>query len=457
MRLILTLLAAAVVAPVLADDAVTIKIKIDADVGKTVTFRSTDVSTGSMKFFQPPGKLLFEQKKEGSETSYRDTVLERDKDGKATRFVRVYDKASEQEDGKMKTFSYQGRTVLFEKKDGKFRLGVAGEPPLDAKDVEKLLKDVNKKGDANALLRHLPPKKSVKVGDSWSVPPLPVAESMDDMPIDPEKSSITAKLVKVYTKGKSQFATFEIALKMALTSKTEDGTEMTFDPGSTLTAQMKLDAAIDGSTTERKEGGTMALKGDGKMTAGAMKLKIVFDMSGTGGEEVSAEVNDPKARVVPKVTFAAASGEWTEFKQKEHGFTAKFPGKPQTKADTKNNITTTEYGVQIDNGRVFYGVTVSEYPPDKFKLDPKSAYGNLKKGPNIKESSDIKVAGHDGVELKQDVKKGATIQITQRVVIVGQRMYQLLVVVEEGRKADAKQFFESFQLDEKPPAKKRDD
>jgi hypothetical protein len=135
-----------------AQDAHTIKLKIDADVGKTTTYRSSDVSTGSMKFFDPDGKLLFEQKKEGHETFYRVTILERDKDGKPTKFVRVYDKASEKEDGKTKTFSYQGRTVLFEKKDGKFRVGVAGDPPLDAKDVEKLLKDVNKKGDANALL-----------------------------------------------------------------------------------------------------------------------------------------------------------------------------------------------------------------------------------------------------------------------------------------------------------------
>jgi hypothetical protein len=297
----------------------------------------------------------------------------------------------------------------------------------------------------------------VKVGDTWPVPPKPVAESMDDMPIDAEKSSITAKLAKVYSKGKSQFATFEIAIKLVLSGKTEDdGAQITFDSG-VLTADLTLDAAIDGSTTERTEKGKMALKGEGKMVGGGMNFKIVFDMSRTGGDEVSAERDDPKARMVPKVTFAAAPGEWTEFRQKDHGFAVKFPGTPQKKASTNNNITTTEYGVQLDNGRVYYAVTVSEYPPDKFKLDPKTAYGNLKKGPNIKESANIKIAGHDGVELKQDVKKGSTIQITQRVAIVGQRMYQLLVVVEEGRKADAKQFFDSFKLDDMTPAKKKDD
>jgi hypothetical protein len=201
----------------------------------------------------------------------------------------------------------------------------------------------------------------------------------------------------------------------------------------------------------------MAMKGEGKMTTAGMNLRIEFDMSGTGGDEVSAEIDDPKARVAPKVTFAATPGEWAEFKQTDHAFKAKFPGAVEKKSNTsKDGVVTTEYGVQLDSGRVYYAVTVSEYPAYKFKIDPAAAYGNLKKQPGVKESSDIKIGGVAAVELKQDIKKGATIQLTQRVVIVGQRMYQLLVVNEEGRKADGKQFFDSFELDVKALPKKDD-
>lgn len=440
-----------------AQETHTIKLKIDADLGKTINFRTHDVSTGSMKFFDADNKQIGEEKKEGAETSYRLTTLERDKNGKPTKFIRVYDKAFEKEAGKTNAFSYQGRTVLFEKVGDKFRVGVVGEPPLAAKDVGKLIKDVSKKGDSNALLRNLSPGKAVKVGDSWSVPVKPVAESMEDMPADLAKSKITAKLEKVYTKGKSKFATFDVDLKFFLTSRKDDDGTITFNDGAMLTAKMKVDIAIDGSSTERTELGTMAMKGEGKMSTGGMNLRIEFNMSGDGGDEISAETDDPKARVVPKVVFAPTPGDWTEFKQKDHAFEAKFPGVPEKKSETnKEGVTTTEYGVQLESGRVYYAVTVSDYPADKFKLDAAAAYANLKKQPNVKESSDIKIGGIAAVELKQDIKKKSTIHLTQRVVIVGQRMYQLLVVTEEGRKADAKQFFDSFQLDAKALPKKDD-
>lgn len=116
-----------------AQDKHSIKFKIDTDVGKRITYRSFDISTGSMKFFRADGKLVSEHKNERSETSYRTTVFERDKDGTATKFVRAYDKALKKESGNTKTLSYRGRTLLFEKRDGKFRIGVIDEPPLDAK------------------------------------------------------------------------------------------------------------------------------------------------------------------------------------------------------------------------------------------------------------------------------------------------------------------------------------
>jgi hypothetical protein len=437
-----------------AQDRYSIKLKINHDVGKTITYRSMYVPTGSMKFFDTDGKLLGEDKNEENETSYRTTVFVRDdKEGTATKFVRVYDKALEKEGGKARTFSYHGRTLLFEKRDGKFRVGVVGEPPLDAKEVEKLLRDLNKKGDSDALYRNLPPAMPVKVGDSWFIPVKPVAGALAPMPADVEKSSIAAKLVKVYSKGQSQFGTFEIAIRLVLVGKSEEEPEIAFDSPATMTGQMTVDIAIDGSSTERKETGTISLKGEGTMTGRGKKLHVVFDISGTGSDEASAEADDPRERIVPNVTFAAAPGEWAEFKEKDHAFQVNFPGTPQKKVNSEDGINTTEYGLEVDNRRVYYSVIVSDFPADKFKLNPTNAYRNLKKEPNIKESADIKICGLPGVELKMEIKKSTTHQITRRALVVGQRLYQLLVVVEEGRKADAMQFFDSFKLDEKLPAK----
>src|SRR5262249_15840907 len=149
------------------------------------------------------------------ETTYKETILDRDKDGKPTAYVRVYEKATKVENEKAQTVSYHGRTVLFEKVDGKFRIGVIGEPPLDPKDVSELLKSANRKSDANAITRGLAPARPVKVGDSWSMPVKPIAEYFDFIVMDSTRSSAVAKLVNVYPKASATFGTFELAIKLS--------------------------------------------------------------------------------------------------------------------------------------------------------------------------------------------------------------------------------------------------
>jgi hypothetical protein len=444
-------------APAFAEESYTLKFKIDPDAGKTVQHHSYDTSTGSSKFFDTEGKLLLEQKKEGNESTYRVTILGRDKDGKATKKVRVYEKATEKEDGKSKTFSYQGRTLVIEKVDGKDRIGVVGEPPLDPKDVEKLYKDLDKKSETKAILDNLSPGKPVKVGDSWPVPVKPISEALDDMPVDLAKSSVAAKLVKVYSKGKSQYGTFELTMKFVLSGKSEkDGVSFDFQKPAEFMVNETMDVAIDGSTVERTEAGNVTMKGEAFMTTGGQKLRVVFDVQSKGGEEVSAEAVAPKGPELGKVAFLPRPGEWREFAAKDFGFKAKFPGSPTKKANTNaNGITTTEFSLQTDGGLVYYSVNVTDYPPDKFKIDAASAYENLKKAENVTDAKDIKIAGHPAIELKQDLKKDVLLHISQRVVIVGQRMYQMVIVAADGSKPDAKQFFESFQMDEK--AIKKDD
>jgi hypothetical protein len=430
-------------------DSYTIRLKFDGDIGKTIAYHSSLTSAGSIKAFDANNKLIFERKPEGDVIAYRVTVLDRDTDGRATRYIRVYEKATETADGKATTLSYQGRTVLFEKVDGKFRIGVVGEPPLIAKDSDKLYEKANKKSRGDALLRHLSPGKSVKVGDSWTIPIKPLAESMiEDSTIDLEKSSATAKLVNVYKMGKSQFGTFDVSIKFTIKAEKDDGETVTFDPPGLMTLNTRVDVAIDGSTTERKEAGSVSMIGKSTAEKFGMKVRIEIDMKGKGGDEHSAEIDDPRARIAPRVIYAAAPGEWIEFKQKDHAFQAKFPGNPVKKSSTSaTGVTTTEYMVETD--RFAYAVLVNDYPADKFKLDPATAYANLKKLKDIMESNDIKIAGLPGVELKQQVKKDVTTKVTQRCLVVGQRMYQLMVAVREGHTVDAKQFFDSFRLDAK--------
>jgi hypothetical protein len=390
-----------------------------------------------------------EVKKEGEDEVYHATYLTRDKNGKATRYLRRYDTAVERENGKTNTLTYQGRTLLFEKLDDKTRVGVAGEAPLDGKDAQKLVKNANRKTDSDAMIRALDSGKPVKIGDSWSIPIKAVMDTLDDTVADHTKSTATARLVKVYTKGKSQFGTFETAVKLFVTGMSEgEGLKMTFDPPAVFEATVTTDLSIDGSTTERTEKGLMSIKGDGQVMAGAVKFRAVFNTKSEGADQLSAERDDPKARVVPKVTFLAAPGEWRAFRPKDGGFKAMFPGAVKEKSSTdKNGIKTTEYSVEFGGGREFYSITVAEFPPDKIKLNPATVYGNLRKGKDIKSATDIKMSGLPALEMTQVVKKTVVYNVTHRVVVVGSTMYQVIVTAEESAKPDVKKFFDEFKLD----------
>ncbi len=133
----------------------TIKLKFDADPGQSVVIRDSGKETGSMKFIDLQGKLLHEEKPSASETVYTETVLEKG-DPYPTKYKRTYETATETKDEeKAKPLSYQGRTVVFEQKGGKFRVGVVGKPPLETKDQEKLTERANQRSEQTLLLMHL--------------------------------------------------------------------------------------------------------------------------------------------------------------------------------------------------------------------------------------------------------------------------------------------------------------
>src|SRR5262249_45372792 len=118
-----------------ADDTYTIKIKVDPDVGRTVNFRSISKCTGGVRALDADGIVVSERKPDGSETAVRKTVLEVGKDGRPTKYILSYELATEANDGTTDSLSYQGRMLLFETRDGRTRLGVVGDPPLDTDDI----------------------------------------------------------------------------------------------------------------------------------------------------------------------------------------------------------------------------------------------------------------------------------------------------------------------------------
>jgi len=436
-----------------ADEPVTIKLKLHPEPGKAVTNSSKHVDRGSTRIERPDGKLVAEIKPEGSETVETTTVLEADKEGVPIRYLRTYAKATETENGKTKTFTYQGRTLIYEKgKDGKVRVGVAGAGEVDPQDAEKLVERANKPSESEALMRQFAPKKPVKPGDSWPLDVSLVAKAME-VRADEAKSTATVKLARTDRKGGTMVGTFALDVRLVLAG-TAEKFDITFDPPGSHTIKGTVELAIDGSSTESKADLAMGLTGSGTMKG---RGKVTFDVSGKVTEHQSAEQPAREAKA-PTVTWLRGPGEWAAFKPKDGSFSAELPGAP--KEDRRKNPrgdNTVTWTVEADGGAVAYVVGATDFAGDASKVDPKAiltAVANSQKG--AEDVKDVKIDGHPGIEFhRADTIGGKEMEFRQRVVMVNGRMLQQIVIAEKGKgkPADADKFFQSFKVLVKPVPK----
>lgn len=456
MRPVVTLLLAVLAVPAFADDSYTIKIKTDPDVGKTVLVTSKSTETGSMKGFGGDGKLLFEDKKEGAEDSYRSTYLARGKDAALTRVVRVYEKATETRNGKTVPQSHQGRTFLLERVGTRPRVSVAGEAAIDPKYVEKLYKEGDERSPSGGLIEHLSPSKPVKVGDSWPVPIEALSQPLAGIPVDREKSTVTAKLVRVYQKGQSRFGTLEIRVRVILSGKADsNGVPVTIERPGESTADIILDLAIDGSSTERTEQSKSAMKVEASVPMpGGQTGRLVMDVQSTGIDQVSAETDDPKAREVGKVVYLPRPGEWTEFKPDGGLFTVDFPGPATSTLKYGPGYTERKWTVETNDHSAAYVIEVNDHSfPDG--ADPAAILKAVAtQTRNVRRQVDVEVDGVKGIELTFSKEvNGKTYEYRQRVAATKQRSVHVVVAVQQGRPADVDRFFKSFHMNwgAKPP------
>jgi hypothetical protein len=222
--------------------------------GDTVLVEKVDKTDSKNTIVDKADKVLkeLEDRKSVGNFVYRETVLEKPAGAtKATKVKRQYLKAEETVNGKAATMSYQGKTVLIEKKGEKYEFRIEGGAELTGAEATKFNNEFNKKGGPTSedLFALLGEGKSVMVGETWKVD-LKALEKMfgGESPIHLDPSSkATATLVKAYRKGSSQFGVLKVDLVLVLKSFTEKGKEFPVEPGSKITALIEVDTAIDGS------------------------------------------------------------------------------------------------------------------------------------------------------------------------------------------------------------------
>jgi hypothetical protein len=453
MRPVLILALLALPAPA-ADNPITIKLKLHPEPGKAINVTSRHVDRGSTRIEGPDGKVLVDHEPGGSETVKTTTVLEADRDGVPTKYLRTYKTATETEDGKTRTYSYQGRTLLFEKgKDGKLRVGVVGPGELDRRDAEKLLEKANESSESAALMRQFAPDKPVRPGDSWPLGVKLVGRVLD-MKVDEAKSSAMVKLLRVSRRDAAPVGTFELDVSLAVTGTTGK-VALSFDPPMSLTMKGTVEMVIDGTSTAVKADMATGMKGSGtwKNASGATG-KIVFDVSGTVADAESAEVTTTVGKL-PAVTWLKGPGEWAAFKPKHGLFTAEFPGAPKeaTRKGSRGGESVT-WTVEADGGSVAYTAVVTDLAADVSKLDPRRflrAIADDQKG--ARDVTDVRIDGHTGIEFRQtETVGGKAVELRHRVVLVNGWLLQQIAIAEKGKgkPADADRFFQSLKILAKP-------
>jgi hypothetical protein len=280
------LLVAAPLAAAPAPDTYAVKVKRDPDPGKGTLVKSTEKHSGTLKILDGDGKAVQEVKvSEEKEEVYTKTVLERG-DKKARKYKKTFEKAVRTADGKAMPLAYQGRTVVYELKDGKYQVSVEGTPELEKHVLDELTKAEN--SGSPDVYDVLLPKKPVGVGDKWSLAGKDVAKSFAEenvMTLDPDQTKGDAKLTKAYQKDGHQFGVIEVTLKLAITSNNG----VTFDPPGTMDMKMTVDAAIDGSTPAGTVTMSGKIEGKGVLKQAGLTTAVDFHIDASARKEQSAE------------------------------------------------------------------------------------------------------------------------------------------------------------------------
>lgn len=160
--------------------------------------------------------------------------------------------------------------------------------------------------------------------------------------------------------------------------------------------------------------------------------------------------------------------EWEKLTEDKGNFTVKVPGKPKKLTQTVDTevgkIEAIYYLVELKEGQVVYAVAFNDYPKEfATKSDDEKQGildgvrdGNIKphKG-KVTTETKIKLDGHPGREYTFTGKlggEGEPITGNVRLYLVGERLYQLIILAGDktpAEKEDIGRFFFSFDRTKK--------
>jgi hypothetical protein len=412
----------------------TIKLKSYPDKGKSFVIRETEKKVGTVKFFDATGKPEDETKiDETNEAECRRTTVE-EASGKPRKYKETFLKAVTTRAGNTNPTAYQGRTVLFELKNGKYEVTSLKPPALSPRDRAALAE----RAQEDKLDTGIVPGKTVKVGDTWPLSGEAFAAFGPESEFDYAKSKGEAKLASAYEKEGHQWGVIELTIQLVI--KDPKGGESL----GSFELNGSIETAIDGSSTARKLNFSGPLKTRGKMRPGD-KSTMVMEVTFSTTEERDAESEPPPDPEEP------VGDAWKRFTDKVAGFSANFPGRVKQVTKRSPKGIPTFITMSDDGGEITYAVAWNELPKGadgaRSKEYLKGAVKSL--GEAVKSKREIMTRGHPGFQLILEFEEdGRELEMTSRVYVVNQRLFQVYASCPRG-KGDPElfaKFLDSFKF-----------
>ncbi len=164
-----------------------------------------------------------------------------------------------------------------------------------------------------------------------------------------------------------------------------------------------------------------------------------------------------KSTLVLLFILGCRAPDWVEFSSQKGNFSVLLPKKPVEEKETVNTkigpVELYAFLVELQNGKVVYGVTYSDYPAEMVeKSNPDDLLDRARNGAvrnisgKIIKEKRIVIEGYPGRELR--VVFGKTGVMKYRLYLVKNRLYQIMVLAEEENLLSSadERFLNSFRL-----------
>lgn len=227
------------------DDAVTVKVKKLAPGVVLQRTKTEDVTTRITVLTN--GKAQVKEDRVTTRYAFTDEILTVNADGRPTKLRRVYKTAEETVAKKARPVGLVGKAIVVEKGADGYTFTADGKP-LTGKAAEVLAKEFNAAMDAHDP-DSLRPPKPVRVGDTWALDAKKVTEGfgVSGLTPDPEKSSASGKLLRVYDRDGRRYGVTEVTIEVAVTKLTEGTKVAPLQPGAAVAMTVTEDGCLDGT------------------------------------------------------------------------------------------------------------------------------------------------------------------------------------------------------------------